>query len=360
MENVEGSFPHSGAVNLLEDEQSMCEKPTINKLVRINRFYFCFVIPCPHSLARTMEGGDYVKWFVDDLISNSPVSTATCTRWINETAFLFSSHSHHVYFRFLAYYSIHKSLLDHSVEPGQYRIFRLTEGFNYLFPDYERALFPGVAPVTSLPEDNVCFRKVVLVPKCYATVLFQCKMQYEVRDRCLECDGRGLIGTAMSSFRTRVLAGCGIMEHWKRSSEPKLIAVILRKPYTRWVGDHPGTFERILTNSEELLISLEKAFPAYVVKALHMEELPICEQVAYTHNADVLIGVHGAGLVHLWWLRETAVVMELEPYFEMGNPSFRTLAKLTGRRYVGLPIKGSSDGVTVDVNDVISRIKKFF
>ena len=33
MENVEGTFPHSGAVGLLESEQYTCHKPTIDKLV---------------------------------------------------------------------------------------------------------------------------------------------------------------------------------------------------------------------------------------------------------------------------------------------------------------------------------------
>jgi hypothetical protein len=339
MENVEGSFPHSGAVGLLRGPDNNCGKSTIN------------------NLARTMEGGDYVKWFVDDLISNPALPKESCQHWINETAFLFSSQSHHIYFRFLAYYSIHKSLIDHHVEPGSYRIFRLTEGYNYIFAEYERALFPGVVPITDLPDGNVCFRKAVLVPKCYATILFQCKMQYEIRDKCLACDGRGLTGTSLRSFRTRVLAACSIEDTPKRKSDPKLITVILREPYTRWAGDHPSHFERVLTNSIELVAGLEKSFPDCIVKPIHMEELSACEQIGYTHDADFLVGVHGAGLVHLWWLREEAVVIELEPYFEMGNPSFKTLAKLTGRRYVGLPIEGSSGGVRVNVNSIIEQIK---
>jgi hypothetical protein len=234
----------------------------------------------------------------------------------------------------------------------------VTEGFNYLFPDYERALFPSVQPMTDLPDASICFKKVVLVPKCYATIFFQCKMQYEIRDKCFHCDGRGLSGTSLMSFRTRVLAACGLKDDVKKEeSHAKLIAVILRKPYTRWKGDHPSRFERVLTNSDELIASLHKSFPNSIVKALHMEDLSVCEQVGYTHDADLLIGVHGAGLVHLWWLREDALMMELEPSFEVGNPSFRTLAKLTGRRYVGVRIRGSSGGVTVNVGDVINQIK---
>lgn len=304
-----------------------------------------------------MEGGDYVKWFVDDLISNPSAPRTGCKQWINETVFLFSSSAHHIYFRFLAYYSIHKSLLDHHVEPGNYRIFRLSGGYNYMFPDYESALFPGLQSISDLPDSEFCFKKVVLVPKCYATIFFQCKMQAEIRGRCLQCDGRGLSGTSLQSFRTRVLAACGIYETATDKSHSKLITVILRKPYTRWEGDRPSNFERILTNSNELLAGLHKYFPNAIIKALHMEELSICEQVAYTHDAEVLVGVHGAGLVHLWWLREDALMMELEPYFEIGNPTFKTLAKLTGRRYVNIPARGLTYGVSVNIDDVVKNIR---
>ena len=150
-----------------------------------------------------------------------------------------------------------------------------------------------------------------------------------------------------------------LSESPKAKNEPKFIAVILRKPYNRFKNDQPTNFERVLTNSEELITSLEASFPNFIIKPLHMEDLTVCQQVSYTHDADFLIGVHGAGLVHLWWLREKAVMIELEPNFEMGNPSFRTLAKLTGRHYEGIPIDGTPGGVHVDVHDVINKIKSF-
>ena len=304
-----------------------------------------------------MEGGDYVKKFVQDLLAANSRPRTECKQWINETVFFFNSHAHHIYFRFLAYYSLHKSLLDHHMEGEKYRIFRLTEGFNYLFPEYEKAMFPNIEPLSNLPSIPTCFRKAVLVPKCYATILFQCKMQVNIRQKCLACDGRNLPGTTLMSFRRRVLAACGL-EDWKsEKSDTKLLTVILRKPYTRWQGDHPSQFQRVLSNSGELIDNLKKAFPNTVVKPVHMEDLSACEQVSYTHNADVLVGVHGAGLVHLWWLRENALMIELEPYFEQGNPTFKTLAKVTGRRYLSISISGHSGGVSVNVNDVIKQIR---
>ena len=46
-----------------------------------------------------------------------------------------------------------------------------------------------------------------------------------------------------------------------------------------------------------------------------MEDLPICEQIRYAHDADVLMGVHGAGLVHLWWIQEEALMFEFVPKY---------------------------------------------
>ena len=58
-----------------------------------------------------------------------------------------------------------------------------------------------------------------------------------------------------------------------------------------------------------------------------------------TVKTDVLLGVHGAGLVHdhLWYLRDGATDFELEPSFQTSNPSF---ASLVGRNYASELIAG--------------------
>ena len=320
-------------------------------IISIFLFFHC-------SLEQTTEGGDYVKKLAEDVLKARTRPRDECQQWINETVFFFSSHAHHIYFRFLAYYSLFKSLLDHKVDSHNYRIFRLSEGYNYMFPDYEKALYPNSEVFNSLKNVPTCFRKVVLVPKCYASVLFQCKVQRQLQQQCFECNGKALPGTPLISFRRRVLAACGLQDWQTKDSEKKLLTLILRKPYTRWKGDHPGEFQRLLTNSEELTKAIIKAFPNTIVKPVHMEDLTICEQISYTHNADVLIGVHGAGLVHLWWLREEALIIELEPYFEQGNPSFKLLSRLTGRQYLGISIVGVPGRVKVDVQRVIQKVKE--
>merc|ERR1711879_469169 len=108
----------------------------------------------------------------------------------------------------------------------------------------------------------------------------------------------------------------------------------------------------------------------------------ICEQVAMAAMADVLIGVHGAGLVHLWWLaKKHATMIELEPRSQVGNPSFRkvflrtlitesmhifhfrTLTALSGKKYVSVRAekaqsKIGKEPVSVNPSKVIDEVRK--
>ena len=69
-----------------------------------------------------------------------------------------------------------------------------------------------------------------------------------------------------------------------------------------------------------------------------MEELDICDQVRIAHSADILIGVHGAGLVHSWWMRESGVLLELT---KLDRPTYKVLAGVIGRKYYSVILKNS-------------------
>ena len=70
--------------------------------------------------------------------------------------------------------------------------------------------------------------------------------------------------------------------------------------------------------------------------------------------------MHGAGLVHLWWLTDNALMFELVPQAQISNPSFQMLSTLTGRRYHGYVIKGTFEKIQITVNtqDVIKELIK--
>ena len=364
-----------GSVVLLEGEGTACDGMSID------------------SAARRMEAGDYVLKVVKSISDERGGSNrrhrqwnaTVCRRWINETTLFFTAHRFHIYFRFLDYYNVHKLLEDAKssglvtlesagAERGEaikktkkIRIIRISGSDNYHFPEFDGALFPEarVQALEDLQNVTTCFREVVLVPKSYASPLFQCKSRNSLVKKCKDCDGRGLNETDISRFSRRVVKTCSSkIDHDAIISSmgdgKKLIVLVSRKPYLRNQNDKINHFERVLENEEELREGLERAFANVSVRVLHLENLSICEQIAYGERADVFLGVHGSGLVHLWWMREEGLLFEMEPMYQLGNPTFRTLALLSGRRYHKESVSGGFRKVHAHVESVVSEIRKHF
>jgi hypothetical protein len=167
----------------------------------------------------------------------------------------------------------------------------------------------------------------------------------------------------MIFFRSLVLKACGIKEYAAQDSYvqesdilkssipggkvmirqnfPLQVVVIQRKPYLRHGLDHPNLFQRILTNEAELLTSLTQNISRDLINvtSVYMEEMDVCDQVRVAHSADILIGVHGAGLVHSWWMRESGVLLELVPVTKLDRPTYKVLAGLIGRKYYSVILK---------------------
>ena len=299
--------------------------------------------PSLQRLMRVTQRFDPTRVLVFEALSSAPARPEDCEAWVEETAFVFTSSCEHVYFRFMAWYSLYKSLLDHGAL-GSHVILRVDETHHaYMFADFERRLFPGLYPVQELRQKRLCFRKLVTSPWMYSSVPFECKQKRMLRQRCHACGGGGggsrNASSALSSFalfRKHVLSTCGVDDALPPLGDPrhpKSVVVILRKQYKRHPYD-AGKIERVLENEGDLVSGLRWRFPGADVQGIHPEDMDICEQIAVVHRADVLVGLHGAGLVHLWWLRHSAVVVELVPGYERDNPTFRMLAALTGTSYI--------------------------
>uniref|UniRef100_A0A665TX17 EGF domain-specific O-linked N-acetylglucosamine transferase n=1 Tax=Echeneis naucrates TaxID=173247 RepID=A0A665TX17_ECHNA len=72
--------------------------------------------------------------------------------------------------------------------------------------------------------------------------------------------------------------------------------------------------------------------PSPLTPCFHLLDVPFLEQLRITHNSDIFIGMHGAGLTHLLFLPDWAVIFEL--YNCQDESCYRDLARLRGIRYV--------------------------
>ena len=313
-----------------------------------------------NGLRLATELRDHVKLMVEDAVMKPPsnLTIKDCQKWVNEPTFLFRGIDVHVYFEFLSWYNLFKSILDEG-SPASLQIIRMpVDEYKCSFAEFEQHLFSNVTVLHDMSDKAVCYRRLILVPSCYASLLFKCKGEPSLRQSCLKCNGSGRPQTDFQLFRSHVLKTCLLDDSYPTGTywSPNNIVVILRKPYKRTPHDDPSKFERVLSNGDDLVSAIRTKFLANVT-VIYPEDLTMCQQIRAAHNADILIGIHGAGLVHSWWLRENALLFELVPPGMLANPSFKMLCMLAGRHYFEYHIKGGTP-LTVDTNDVLSTLTK--
>lgn len=340
----------------------------VEKILDSNSVWLLGKRECPNPSFRDME--THMEKF-DPIVPMVKMSTLvsnrgkSCQLYINGTTLLYVGMAKHIYFRFLSWYNLYRSLRQHSEEKNNLHIIRMPEiEGQFMFPEFERKLFGEVIPLENLTSyENVCFETLELVSWAYGAPMFRCKMDgAAMKKRCLTCSGAGL-STDLTSFREHIITGCSLKDDDtsnREGSKTKKITIIERKRYERYKGDPVKKFRRIWTNSEDLINKLRETFPQASVTGLYAEALPICEQIRIMHKTDVMIAMHGAGMVHLWWLQKRGVILELVPKSQRGNAAFITLAKHLGRTHKIInSVKEKGAIVTVDINKIVSEVKKF-
>lgn len=100
-------------------------------------------------------------------------------------------------------------------------------------------------------------------------------------------------------------------------------------------SDHSrtGTEYRKILNQNELVNALKtvSTFEVQIVDYKY-KELGFLDQLRITHNTDIFIGMHGAGLTHLLFLPDWAAVFEL---YNCGDERcYLDLARLRGVHYI--------------------------
>ena len=309
-----------------------------------------------HDIGHYMEVDDIIMPIVK--MATSVKSKGKCNHWVNGTTFFYVGMAKHIYFKFLGWYNLFRSLRQYNYLEN-YTIIRLPEtSGNFAFEEYEHQLFRNVIPLETLKDEVICFNSVELVPWAYSCPLFRCKMDgVSLKRKCLECNGIDM-KTDLIAFRDHVISSCSLHDETPKRNGIKTITIIERKQYERFNGDKAKKFHRIWTNSDEFISTLRTTFPQVNVTGVFAEKLDICDQVRIAHNTDLLIAVHGAGLVHLWWQQSHGQVLELVPRSQRGNAAFVTLSKLIGRKHkLCNQVKEKGNNVTINIKKVIEEVK---
>ena len=145
-------------------------------------------------------------------------------------------------------------------------------------------------------------------------------------------------------FRAAVLRGFGLLD-----VPPPTVPHAVLSVRRRTGGKNTG---RVFAD-ENALTKILKEGNAMTSEVVDLGSLPFDRQIALMRRTNILIGAHGAGLMHVLFLAEEAVLLEIHPSYRLDR-HFRLAARMAGKIYLPLrstqPVtcKGTSDAIPVD------------
>ncbi|XP_031561885.1 EGF domain-specific O-linked N-acetylglucosamine transferase-like [Actinia tenebrosa] len=141
-------------------------------------------------------------------------------------------------------------------------------------------------------------------------------------------------------YNTPLIPGCSNSGLFKAFSEHVLSKLDIKQERTTKDKAQPirvtflsrGTKYRDVLNQDELVNAAKEIKGASVKVATYTWDMPFLEQLKVTHNSDIFIGMHGAGLAHALFLPDWALLFEL---YNCEDPNcYRDLARLRGLSYL--------------------------
>jgi len=169
----------------------------------------------------------------------------------------------------------------------------------------------------------------------------------------------------LEEFRSFFLSSFDMDTNRRADCENMSVLFIWRHDYVAHPRNPTGFVARKIRNEAKLLSYLRKTMPEISVRGSQIDALPMRDQLQMVVNADILVGVLGAGLTHAIFLPRGAGLLELSPNLMWaGNQHFEAIASwrnLTYMRWTNNDdtLENESQGVlTVPQNVVAASIRK--
>ncbi|AXG09705.1 glycosyltransferase family 61 protein [Haloplanus rubicundus] len=109
-----------------------------------------------------------------------------------------------------------------------------------------------------------------------------------------------------------------------------LAQVSKEETVSKWVYiSRQSADKRRVLNFQEI----EQVLNEYNIEIIELEKYPLSKQISIIHNADGIVGPHGAGLVNMIWADNLTVV---ELFGEVVDAPFFILADILGHKYKAL------------------------
>ncbi|KAG6454034.1 EGF domain-specific O-linked N-acetylglucosamine transferase [Manduca sexta] len=247
-----------------------------------------------------------------------PISDGLCDVVIDKPTYIMKlDASVNMYHHFCDFFNLYASLHVNSTHPSTFsrdNHILVWETFSYdsAFKETFKAFTKN--PIWDLKKFRgkvVCFKNVVfpLLPRMIFGLYYNTPLIYG-------CERSGLF----HAFSKHITHSLNIKLH-PRTDDRVRVTLLSR-----------GTTYRSILNEKQIVEALSKEKGYYVQKVVYDRNMPFKKQLELTHNTDVFVGMHGAGLTHLLFLPDWAAVFEV---YNCEDPNcYADLTRLRGLKYV--------------------------
>jgi len=131
---------------------------------------------------------------------------------------------------------------------------------------------------------------------------------------------------AIKDFRDNVLNVYQIHNTYFEHLNECLVTVITRHEYDG------RTLERVWVNEGDIVSKMQSRYPSCTFRVVDFVLLTMSAQIQTIYESSMVLGMHGAGMANVMWLRESKYVVEIFPRnkFRYG---YRNLCQYLGCHY---------------------------
>lgn len=270
---------------------------------------------CDH-ISPLQSWGPELRHFTE--LNRRPIIDGDCDIVIEKPTFILKIDATvNMYHHFCDFLNLYASQHVNSTQPGAFSTdvhIMIWESYTYqssFESVWEAFTSHPLWDLKTFRGETVCFKNIVfpLLPRMIFGLFYNTPIIWG-------CEKSGLF----HAFSKHILHRLKIPLH-KRSNEKIHITLLSRDT----------TYRKIL-NEEDLIKALEKNKDYDVKRVVYNRKLKFKQQLEVTRNSDIFIGIHGAGLTHLLFLPDWAVVFELYNCEDEG--CYLDLARLRGVKYI--------------------------
>ncbi|XP_060518881.1 EGF domain-specific O-linked N-acetylglucosamine transferase [Cylas formicarius] len=259
--------------------------------------------------------GPELRYFVK--LKNRPIMNEDCDVVIETPTYIMKlDASVNMYHHFCDFLNLYMSLhMNPRFDTFSTDVHILTwETFTYksLFEETWKAFTDHpIWDLKTFSGNVVCFKNAIfpLLPRMIFGLYYNTPLIYG-------CQKSGLF----HAFSRHILHRLKIPIHKRKSNRIRITFLSRDTKYRR------------ILNEEHLLNSIKVNEEYEVQHVVYNRKIPFKKQLEITANSDLLVGIHGAGLTHLLFLPDWAVIFEL--YNCEDSNCYFDLARLRGIKYV--------------------------